>query len=95
MTVTTKSPLKIAFEPAKDPVGDYFKILKDVGDMPASLLYDPIGKWWNPRGEHFTIEIYPDNPWHRRDIASGRLVKVKKTRKAKQTPDAAPGNEEK
>ena len=93
MTQSTKSPRKVAYEPAADGAG-YMRIMKDPMIMHPSLINDPLAKWHNPDGEHVIIECYPDDKWLKRDIAAGHLVKVKK-RKNQTTPSAAPGTEEK
>jgi hypothetical protein len=79
MTVTIKS---LKFEPAPD--GDaYRRILKDPESCPPELQRCPLGKWHNPDGQHFTLDVAPDHPWYWRDVKAGALVAAKGGRRVK------------
>lgn len=82
MTVSTQSPNKVTYAPA--PAGDaYCKIGRDPTTLPPSLRCCPLGKWHNPDGQHFTLELAVDPPqdhpdhWYARTIRAGRLVEHK------------------
>jgi len=86
--VSTKSPSKVTYEPAREGDG-YARINKDPMTLPPSLRCCPLGKWHNPDGQHFTLDIDPeaarDEPdhWYKRSITAGELVEPKKGSKKK------------